>query len=40
MGMGTTSTTSEKYFRMIFISVKNHKVLDSNVASYTDKKDK
>ena len=37
MGMGTTS---EKYFRMFFMSDEKHKVQDSNEASYTFRKDK
>ena len=40
MGFGTTSTTSEQYFRMVFMSDEKHKVQDSNEASYTFRKDK
>ena len=40
MGMGTTLTTTEQYFRMFFMSVEKHKVQDSNEASYTFRKDK
>ena len=39
MGMGTTLTTTEQYFRMFFMSDEKHKVQDSNEASYTFRKD-
>ena len=40
MAMGTTLTTSEQYFRMVFISDEKQKVQDSKEASNTFRKDK